>query len=312
MPQMKKSRIIFFLILQALSVALLFLSCTSTETSKRAIDRRLQNLVDETLGDRSGSIVVMKASTKEIIASASNKRDENNLSPAGSLSYLAITDALLKNEKFNRDAIINCKGKSEINGCTVECNVYTGHGDVSLKEAFAQACDVYFAEAMQDCDSTALLESARKFNFTITDDVWLSVPYQGAEGSPLKMAQMMSDLCKDNSTAAKELKELLRYKVTDGNAKKQLDNGKIKIAGTIATSDPSDSSIKDRWNSWGVSYAPYDAALDEQIVVSVLIDENNEWEWYAPYATNIIVQGYFNNQTYEESCKELGFTQFTK
>ena len=312
MPQMKKSKIIIFLILQALSVALLFLSCTSTETSKRAADRRLQNLVDETLGDRSGSIVVMRASTKEIIASASNKRDESNLSPAGSLSYLAITDALLKNEKFNRDVIINCNGTSEINGCTVKCNIKAGHGDVSLKDALAQACDVYFAEAMQDCDSKTLLESARKFNFTITDDVWLSVPYQGAEGSPLKMAQMMSDLCSDNSTSAKELKELLRYKVVDGSAKKQLDNGKIKIAGTIATSDPSDSSIKDRWNSWGVSYAPYDAALDEQIVVSVLIDENNEWEWYAPYATNIIVQGYFNNQTYEESCKELGFTQFAK
>ena len=158
----------------------------------------------------------------------------------------------------------------------------------------AQPCDVYFAEAMQDCDSKALLESARKFNFVITGDVWLSKPYQGAETSPVKMAQMMSDLCRDNSTSAKELKELLRYKVTNGSAKKQLDNSKIKIAGTIATSEPSDSSIKDRWNSWGVSYAPYDATLDEQIVVSVLIDENNEWEWYAPYAMNSIIQGYFN------------------
>ena len=109
---MKKSKIFFFLIFQILSVALLFLSCTSTETSKRATDSRLQNLVEETLGNRSGSIVVMKASTKEIIASASNKRDESNLSPAGSLSYLAITDALLKNEKFNRDAIINCRAKA--------------------------------------------------------------------------------------------------------------------------------------------------------------------------------------------------------
>ncbi|MBP5174463.1 MAG: hypothetical protein ILP07_00935 [Treponema sp.] len=158
---MKKSKIFFFLILQILSVALLFLSCTSTETSKRTTDSRLQNLVEETLGNRSGSIVVMKASTKEIIASASNKRDESKLSPAGSLSYLAITDALLKNEKFNRDAIINCKGKSEINGCTVECNIYTGHGEISLKDALAQPCDVYFAEAMQDCNSKALLESAR-------------------------------------------------------------------------------------------------------------------------------------------------------
>ena len=43
------------------------------------------------------------------------------------------------------------------------------------------------------------------------------------------------------------------------------------------------------------------------ICIATIVEACNTWEWYAPYATNIIIQGIFGNQTFEEAYKELGF-----
>lgn len=56
-----------------------------------------------------------------------------------------------------------------------------------------------------------------------------------------------------------------------------------------------------------VAYAPFDAPPEDQVVVAVLVEAVNTWEWWAPYATNIIIQGIFNNQTFEESVDALKF-----
>jgi penicillin-binding protein 2 len=57
-----------------------------------------------------------------------------------------------------------------------------------------------------------------------------------------------------------------------------------------------------------VSYAPYDNRFDENaIVVAVMVEATNKWEWWAPYASAMIYQGYFAKQTYEEAIRTLGF-----
>ena len=61
-----------------------------------------------------------------------------------------------------------------------------------------------------------------------------------------------------------------------------------------------------------VAYAPFDAPVEDQIVVTSLVEDVNEWEWWSPYATNIVIQGIFANQTYEESIKTLGFEYLKK
>jgi penicillin-binding protein 2 len=40
------------------------------------------------------------------------------------------------------------------------------------------------------------------------------------------------------------------------------------------------------------------------------VEAANRWEWWAPYASAIIFQGIFSNQTYEESVRSLGLQQF--
>ncbi|MBO5607790.1 MAG: penicillin-binding protein 2 [Treponema sp.] len=96
----------------------------------------------------------------------------------------------------------------------------------------------------------------------------------------------------------------LRYMITDGTAIYPMHNKVVQIAGKTGTAEV---GFKDRWHSWMVAYAPYDAPVEDQVVVVTLVEAVNDWEWWAPYATNIIMQGIFANQTYEESIKTLGF-----
>ena len=80
------------------------------------------------------------------------------------------------------------------------------------------------------------------------------------------------------------------------------------IAGKTGTAE---IGRNDRWHSWFAAFAPYQpASKDEQIVVSVIVEAANPWEWWAPFASAIIFQGVFANQTYEEAVQTLHIPEF--
>ena len=108
----------------------------------------------------------------------------------------------------------------------------------------------------------------------------------------------------------KQIQEALRYTVTDGTPQYPMHNKLVQIACKTGTAEV--DGYKDSWHSWLVAYAPYDAPPEDRICVATIVEACNKWEWWAPYATNIIIQGIFANQTYEEAIKELGFTYLTK
>lgn len=108
----------------------------------------------------------------------------------------------------------------------------------------------------------------------------------------------------------KEMKTNLRFMVTDGSATYPLTNKTVQIAGKTGTAEV--SGYDESWHSWFVGYGPYDADPEDAIVVVVLVEAANTWEWWAPYASNIIFQGIFANQTYEEAIKALHFTNIAK
>src|SRR5574344_782020 len=108
----------------------------------------------------------------------------------------------------------------------------------------------------------------------------------------------------------KEVQTDLRYVITNGTAIYPMHNKLVQIAGKTGTAEVNGSH--DHWHSWMVAYAPYDAPVEDQVVVAVLVEAVNDWEWWAPYATNIIIQGIFANQTYEESITTLGFKYLMK
>ncbi len=102
------------------------------------------------------------------------------------------------------------------------------------------------------------------------------------------------------------LKEYLRYVVTDGSVQFPMRNDIVQILGKTGTAEV--SGYKDSWHSWFASFGyPYDGTEEDALVVCVMVEAVNEWEWWAPYASNIIYQGIFANQTYEEAIADLGF-----
>ncbi len=108
----------------------------------------------------------------------------------------------------------------------------------------------------------------------------------------------------------KELQEALRYTVTDGTPQYPMHNKIVQIACKTGTAEV--DGYKDSWHSWLVAYAPYDAPPEDRICVATIVEAQNVWEWWAPYATNIIIQGIFAKQTFEESVQDLGFTYLIK
>ena len=101
----------------------------------------------------------------------------------------------------------------------------------------------------------------------------------------------------------------LRYTVTNGSAQWPLRNKVVQIAGKTGTAEV---GLKSQWHSWFVAYAPFDAPPEDTVVVCVSVESTNTWEWWAPYASNIIFQGIFAKQTYEEAIEALGFGAIQK
>ena len=99
----------------------------------------------------------------------------------------------------------------------------------------------------------------------------------------------------------------MRYKITDGTARYPMHNKIVQLAGKTGTAEV---GLPDRWHSWMAAYGPYNAPAEDAVIVVVLVEAQNKWEWWAPYATNIIFQGIFADQTYEEALEALGGKRF--
>jgi penicillin-binding protein 2 len=100
--------------------------------------------------------------------------------------------------------------------------------------------------------------------------------------------------------------QYLRYAMTDGAARNTLGaNHVVTFAAKTGTGEV--AQYKDRWHSWLVAYAPFDAPPEETLVVAVLVEAVNPWEWWATYAANIILQGIFARQTYDQAVDALGY-----
>jgi len=101
------------------------------------------------------------------------------------------------------------------------------------------------------------------------------------------------------------LKEDMRSVISEGTARFPVNIKAVEIAGKTGTSEV---GLADHWHSWFAAYAPYQTDNPkERVVVSIIVEASNKWEWWAPYASAIIFQGIFAGQTYEEAVRTLGF-----
>ena len=106
-----------------------------------------------------------------------------------------------------------------------------------------------------------------------------------------------------SDTTFENTRKAMRYVVTDGTARDVITTRTVEVAGKTGTGEV---GIEDHWHSWFAAYAPYETDNpDEQVVVVVWIDAANDWEWWAPKASDIIIHGIFNNMDYEETIRDL-------
>jgi penicillin-binding protein 2 len=103
-----------------------------------------------------------------------------------------------------------------------------------------------------------------------------------------------------------EVREDMRGVISHGTAQFPLNVVKsTQIAGKTGTSEV---GLADRWHSWFAAFAPYQTDNpEERIVVSIIVEAANTWEWWSPYASAIIFQGIFAHQSYEEAVAALHF-----
>ncbi len=95
----------------------------------------------------------------------------------------------------------------------------------------------------------------------------------------------------------------MRGVITDGTANVVITTEAVDVAGKTGTGQV---GLEDRWSSWFTAYGPYKADNPEdQVVVVVMVEATNEWEWWAPKAANIIFQAIFAEQSYEDAVETL-------
>jgi penicillin-binding protein 2 len=90
----------------------------------------------------------------------------------------------------------------------------------------------------------------------------------------------------------------MRQVITEGTARVVITTNAAVTAGKTGTGEV---GLENNWHSWFVAYAPFDSSNpDDKIVLVVLVEAANEWEWWAPKAANIILHGIFSHMSYEE------------
>ncbi len=165
------------------------------ETIKLTIDTKIQQLTNELLKEKAGSICVMDIYTGAIIAMHSspsfdpnsfvfgisqdewqlirnnpmkplvNKSLSGNYSPGSTIKPIVALSAL-ENEIISKDFTVQCKGHKnplELYGQTYHCWKKEGHGFVNLREAMKQSCDTYFYEVARRLGVDRLSVTAKKF-----------------------------------------------------------------------------------------------------------------------------------------------------
>lgn len=98
------------------------------------------------------------------------------------------------------------------------------------------------------------------------------------------------------------VEEAMRGVVLDGTPQVVMTTN-APMGGKTGTSETASEDLR---HSWFIGFTPMSPDTPEDYAVTVVwIDAANEWDWWGPYATNIIVHGIYNDLTFEETIADL-------
>lgn len=154
---------------------------------KLTIDYHIQKIVEQAIDSESrmGAVVVAEVETGDIVAMVSRPNfDQNDVSqylksenmnlynkainvtyPPGSIFKIVVLLSALENNLVELDEKFFCNGYEEVMGNTFDCNKADGHGEQTLKEAFANSCNSVFIQLGQRLGGKKIMETAKKLGF---------------------------------------------------------------------------------------------------------------------------------------------------
>ena len=156
------------------------------------VDTKIQQMCNELLKDKAGSISVMDIFTGDILAMHSTpsfdpnlflygisyknweniinnpkkpliNRSITGLYPPGSTIKPIVALSALEHNVISPNFKVNCSGKIEMYGQTYNCWKKKGHGVVNLRDALKVSCDTFFYEMSRRLGVDRLNETAKKF-----------------------------------------------------------------------------------------------------------------------------------------------------
>ncbi|MCX7030466.1 MAG: penicillin-binding protein 2 [Spirochaetes bacterium] len=159
------------------------------------IDRRIQKIAEQALGNRRGSVVVLRPSTGEVLALVSYPSFDPNrffdtdggayftglaadpsfpflnraiqsVYPPASTFKMVLTTAAVEERSFPLTKTVRCTGKIDYGDRTFNCWKKEGHGYLDLMGGLAQSCDVFFWTLAREEDGLGverIVSYAREF-----------------------------------------------------------------------------------------------------------------------------------------------------
>lgn len=176
------------------------------------IDRQVQALADQKLGDESAAMVVMDVNNGDIIAMSSTPGFDPNLFnvglsgaqwhdlttddhkpllnkvtsaiyPPGSTFKTAVALAAIESGLATPDYHVNCNGRLTVGNHTFNCWAWTtyhrGHGSLDVEGGIKNSCDVFFYETARKLGIDAIEQAARKLGLGSVTGIELPGEHSG-------------------------------------------------------------------------------------------------------------------------------------
>jgi len=160
------------------------------------LDAGLQKVAEDALGEEAGAVVVLDLRDGGVLAMYSSPSYDPNLFlnrlsqdmvdrylansqtrpmvnraiqgiyAPGSTFKLLVAIAALEKGVVTPQTAIYCAGKKNFYGRDFRCDKPTGHGSLTMVQAIAQSCDVYFYELASRLDIDDIYATAEKYGLT--------------------------------------------------------------------------------------------------------------------------------------------------
>ncbi|WP_039458947.1 penicillin-binding protein 2 [Candidatus Jidaibacter acanthamoebae] len=180
------------------------------ESVKLAIDINIQKYAAEILSDKTGSIILIDIKTGEVLCLYSSPAYDPNsfvggistaewnsiandpqtplinkaitaLYPPGS-TFKIVTALAALEHGISPDFKVFCNGKHKVGNRIFHCNRETGHGDVDVRLAIAQSCNVYFYVVAEKMGIKNIVKTA--FGLGFGDKTNIELPYESRGNIP--------------------------------------------------------------------------------------------------------------------------------